>query len=83
MDEVYISLGGEPDGYKAEFRDVTAKGVSNLRIKGLRTQITDEEVQLQFALGIPKIRAVAKYRSSGTLILIQASGAGDYWGEYG
>lgn len=83
LDEVHISLGGGPDGYKAEFREVTAKGVSALRVKGLRTQITADEVQLQLALSIPKIRATAKYRSSGTLILVQASGAGDYWGEYG
>ncbi|XP_033216002.1 protein takeout [Belonocnema kinseyi] len=82
LDEVHISLGGGPDGYKAEFRGVTAKGVSALRVKGLRTQITTDEVQLQLALSIPKIRATAKYRSSGTLILVQASGAGDYWGEY-
>ena len=80
---MHIALGGGPDGYKAEFREVEAKGVSALRIKGLRTQITNDEVQLQLALTIPKIRAEAKYRSSGTLILVQASGAGDYWGEYG
>lgn len=32
---------------------------------------------------IPKIRAKAQYKSSGVLILVRASGAGDYWGEYG
>lgn len=32
---------------------------------------------------IPKIKATAHYRSSGILILVKASGAGDYWGEYG
>ncbi|XP_074104679.1 juvenile hormone binding protein 2 isoform X1 [Cotesia typhae] len=82
LDEVHISLGGGPDGYKAQFRDVAARGVSALRVTGLRTRITDDEVQLQLALHIPKIRANAKYRSSGKLILVQASGAGDYWGEY-
>ncbi|CAG5107881.1 Similar to to: Protein takeout (Drosophila melanogaster) [Cotesia congregata] len=65
LDEVHISLGGGPDGYKAQFRDVAAKGVSALRITGLRTRITDDEVQLQLALHIPKIRAAAKYRSNG------------------
>ncbi|XP_011690782.1 PREDICTED: protein takeout isoform X2 [Wasmannia auropunctata] len=44
--------------------------------------MTDDEVQLQLAFSIPRIRAAARYRSSGTLILVQASGAGDYWGEY-
>lgn len=83
LDELHIALGGGPDGYKAQFKDITAKGVSALRVTGLRTRLSDDEVQLQLALSIPKIRVAARYRSSGTLILVQASGAGDYWGEYG
>lgn len=31
---------------------------------------------------IPRINVKAQYRSSGVLILVRASGAGDYWGEY-
>jgi len=83
LDELHIALGGGPDGYRAQFKNITARGVSILRITGLRTRITDDEVQLQLAFSIPRIRAAARYRSSGTLILVQASGAGDYWGEYG
>lgn len=83
LDEVHIALGGGPDGYRGQFREITAKGVSALRVTGLRAKISEDEIQLQLALSIPRIRAVAKYRSSGTLILVQASGAGDYWGEYG
>ncbi|XP_031842169.1 juvenile hormone binding protein 2 isoform X1 [Nomia melanderi] len=82
LDELHIALGGGPDGYRAQFKDITAKGVSALRVTGLRARLSDDEVQLQLALSIPKIRAAAKYRSSGTLILVKASGAGDYWGEY-
>ncbi|KAK2576595.1 hypothetical protein KPH14_005265 [Odynerus spinipes] len=82
LDEVHITLGAGPDGYKAQFKDVNAKGVSALRVTGLRARLSDDEVQLQLILSIPRIRAAAKYRSSGTLILVQASGAGDYWGEY-
>ncbi|EFN85087.1 protein takeout [Harpegnathos saltator] len=82
LDELHIALGGGPDGYRAQFKDITAKGVSALRVTGLRTRLSDDEVQLQLALSIPKIRAAARYRSSGTLILVKASGAGDYWGEY-
>ncbi|XP_012537967.1 protein takeout [Monomorium pharaonis] len=82
LDELHIALGGGPNGYRAQFKNITARGVSSLRITGLRTRITDDEVQLQLAFSVPRIRAAAKYRSSGTLILVQASGAGDYWGEY-
>jgi hypothetical protein len=83
LDELHIALGGGPNGYKAQFKEIAARGVSAVRVTGLRARVADDEVQLQLALSIPKIRAVAKYRSSGTLILVQASGAGDYWGEYG
>lgn len=83
LDELHIALGGGPNGYRGQFKDITAKGVSNMRITGLRARLSDDEVQLQLAFSIPKIRAAARYRSSGTLILVQASGAGDYWGEYG
>ena len=31
---------------------------------------------------IPRIVVNAKYSSSGVLLLVQASGKGDYWGEY-
>ncbi|EFN67286.1 Circadian clock-controlled protein [Camponotus floridanus] len=82
LDELHIALGGGPNGYRAQFRNITARGVSTLRVTGLKTRLSDDEVQLQLAFNIPKIRAAAKYRSSGTLILVQASGAGDYWGEY-
>ncbi|KAF7386006.1 hypothetical protein HZH66_011848 [Vespula vulgaris] len=82
LDELHIALGGGPDGYKAQFMDINAKGVSSLKVTGLRVRLSDDEVQLQLVLSIPRIRAAAKYRSSGTLILVQASGAGDYWGDY-
>lgn len=32
---------------------------------------------------IPRIKVKAQYESTGILILVRASGAGDYWGEYG
>lgn len=32
---------------------------------------------------IPKIKVRADYESSGVLILVQASGSGEYWGVYG
>lgn len=83
LDELHISLGGGPNGYKAQFKEVAARGVSAVEVTGLRARLSDDEVQLQLSLSIPKIRAAAQYRSSGTLILVQASGAGDYWGEYG
>lgn len=42
-----------------------------------------DTLQFQMTFEIPHIRVRAQYRSSGVLILVRASGAGDYWGEYG
>jgi hypothetical protein len=42
-----------------------------------------ETLQFQLTLDIPKIKTTSQYKSSGVLILLQASGSGDYWGEYG
>uniref|UniRef100_A0A1B0CU12 Putative hemolymph juvenile hormone binding protein tabanus bromius n=1 Tax=Lutzomyia longipalpis TaxID=7200 RepID=A0A1B0CU12_LUTLO len=41
-----------------------------------------DTLQFQLTMEIPKIKVRAQYRSSGVLILVQASGAGDYWGQY-
>lgn len=40
-------------------------------------------LQFQLTFSIPKISAIAHYRSSGVLIMVQATGGGEYWGEYG
>lgn len=42
-----------------------------------------DTLQFQMTFEIPRIRVKAQYRSTGVLILVKASGAGDYWGEYG
>lgn len=47
----------------------------------LRSDI--DTLQFQLTFEIPRIQVKAQYRSSGVLILVKASGAGDYWGEYG
>ncbi|KAL7294606.1 hypothetical protein TKK_0011912 [Trichogramma kaykai] len=82
LDELYIQLGDGPNGYKANFNDIEARGVSAVQVTALRSRIDDEEVQIQMTLDIPTIRAIAKYRSSGQLLLVKASGGGDYWGQY-
>ena len=76
-----IALGNGADGYRATFNNIAAYGVSNLTVSNVRSDI--ETLQFQLTFEIPRIRTRAKYRSSGVLILIQASGSGDYWGDYG
>lgn len=80
IDEIHLSLGSGPNGYRATFRDIEAYGVSNLTVNSVRSDMNTMQFQLSFT--IPKISVLAKYRSSGVLIMVQASGGGDYWGEY-
>uniref|UniRef100_A0A182UB22 Uncharacterized protein n=1 Tax=Anopheles melas TaxID=34690 RepID=A0A182UB22_9DIPT len=80
VDEISIALGSGPDGYRASFRNIEAYGVSNLSIVNVRSDI--DSMQFQMTIEIPKIKATAQYQSSGVLLLLQASGAGEYWGEY-
>lgn len=81
IDEIGIALGTGPDGYRASFHDIEAFGVSNLTVTNVRTNLDTYQFQLTFY--VPRITVKAKYKSSGVLILVKASGAGDYWGEYG
>ncbi|EFA03555.2 protein takeout [Tribolium castaneum] len=80
IDEIGIALGSGPDGYRASFRNIHAYGVSNITVTGVRSDVDSN--QFQFTLYIPKISARANYESSGVLMLVQASGGGEYWGEY-
>ncbi|XP_044752567.1 protein takeout [Coccinella septempunctata] len=80
IDEIGIALGGGPDGYRATFKNIEAYGVSNTTVTAVRSDI--DTYQFQYTMYIPKISAKAQYQSSGILILVQASGGGNYWGEY-
>ncbi|KAL1380358.1 hypothetical protein pipiens_003587 [Culex pipiens pipiens] len=80
VDEISIALGSGPDGYRASFKNIEAFGVSNLTFVNIRSDI--DTLQFQMTLEIPRIKAKAQYKSSGVLLLLQASGSGEYWGEY-
>ncbi|KAF2899002.1 hypothetical protein ILUMI_07169 [Ignelater luminosus] len=80
IDEIGIALGNGPNGYRATFRNINAYGISNMTITAVRSDLDTH--QFQFTLYIPHISARAKYVSTGILLLVQASGGGDYWGEY-
>ncbi|XP_055850306.1 protein takeout [Episyrphus balteatus] len=80
IDEIGIVLGTGPDGYRAVFRNIQAYGVGNITVTNVRSDI--ETMQFQLTCEIPRIKVKAQYRSTGVLILVKASGAGEYWGEY-
>ncbi|GLG98430.1 Circadian clock-controlled protein [Gryllus bimaculatus] len=71
IDEVAIRLGGGDDGYRADFRDIHAYGVSNLTVTNVRSDL--DTLQFQLSFYVPRISARARYRSSGKLLMMQAS----------
>lgn len=81
VDEVGLTLGSGPDGYRGTFRNIKAYGVSNQTITQVRSDL--DTYQFQYTFYIPHISVRAQYRSSGVLIFVQATGGGDYFGEYG
>lgn len=80
IDEIHLALGSGPDGYRATFRDINAYGVSNMTVIGARSDLSSN--QFQFTFYVPKISVRGHYRSSGVLIMVPATGGGEYWGEY-
>lgn len=54
--------------------------IKQFYIKTFRSDIDSLQYQLTFE--IPRIVVNAQYDSSGVLLLVKASGKGDYWGEY-
>uniref|UniRef100_A0A8D8LL64 Circadian clock-controlled protein n=1 Tax=Cacopsylla melanoneura TaxID=428564 RepID=A0A8D8LL64_9HEMI len=80
IDEIHLALGSGPNGYRATFKEVTAYGVSNMTVIGARSDLSSN--QFQFTFHVPKISIRAHYRSSGVLIMVPATGGGEYWGEY-
>ncbi|CAK1600166.1 unnamed protein product [Parnassius mnemosyne] len=80
IDELSIALGSGPDGYRATFKDIHASGANNMTITNVRSDL--DTYQFQLTLFGPHISARARYRSSGVLLLVRASGGGEYWGEY-
>ncbi|XP_070504021.1 protein takeout-like isoform X1 [Chironomus tepperi] len=82
IDEISISLGDpeDEDAYRATFRNIEAYGVSNITLAKVRSDIDTYQFQLTYE--IPRIRVRSNFESSGVLLLIKASGNGDYWGDY-
>ncbi|KAG5672045.1 hypothetical protein PVAND_002207 [Polypedilum vanderplanki] len=80
VDAIDIALGDTEDAYRATFTDIEAYGVSNISLARVRSDIDTYQFQLTYE--IPRIKVRSSFKSSGVLLLIKASGSGDYWGEY-
>ncbi|XP_055546592.1 uncharacterized protein LOC129730946 [Wyeomyia smithii] len=76
MDQLSLQLTGGPQGYRINLKNMEVYGASNFTVKNIKLSSGDEPFEAR--LTIPKLVIHAKYTSSGVLIIIPASGAGDF-----
>ncbi|EAT34432.1 AAEL013327-PA [Aedes aegypti] len=76
MDQLSLQLTGGPQGYRINLKNMQVFGASNFTVKTLKLSEGNEPFEAR--LTIPKLLIHAKYTSSGVLIIIPASGAGDF-----
>ncbi|EDV91225.1 uncharacterized protein LOC6568093 [Drosophila grimshawi] len=77
MDSLALQLTDGPQGYKITLKNVEAFGASNFEVKSLKLGVNGGE-PFKARIIMPKLKIEAKYTSSGTLLIIPASGGGDF-----
>lgn len=76
MDTLSLQLTDGPQGYKITLKNMDVFGSSEFQVKSMKISENGEPFKARIV--IPKLRIDAKYTSSGVLIIIPASGGGDF-----
>ncbi|KAM8704551.1 hypothetical protein ACLKA7_009064 [Drosophila subpalustris] len=77
MDSLALQLTEGPQGYKITLKNMEAFGASNFEVKSLKLGENGGE-PFKARIFMPKLKIEAKYTSSGVLLIIPASGGGDF-----
>ncbi|ALC45332.1 CG1124 [Drosophila busckii] len=77
MDSLSLQLTDGPQGYKITLKNMDVFGVSNYHIKSMKLGVNGGE-PFKAQIEMPKLKIEAKYTSSGVLLIIPASGGGDF-----
>lgn len=77
MDSLALQLTEGPQGYKITLKNMEAFGASNFEVKSLKLGDNGGE-PFKARIVMPKLKIEAKYSSSGVLLIIPASGGGDF-----
>lgn len=80
MDELSLSITGGPNGYKVTLQDVDVFGASNFSVSKLK--LSENGKPFEAKIKLPELRIAAKYKSSGVLLIIPASGNGTFNGRF-
>uniref|UniRef100_A0A1B0CU13 Uncharacterized protein n=2 Tax=Lutzomyia longipalpis TaxID=7200 RepID=A0A1B0CU13_LUTLO len=81
MDNLALQLTGGPQGYRVNLKNMEVFGASNFTVKSIKLSENNKPFEARIAM--PKLVIKAKYFSSGVLIIIPASGSGDFAGAFG
>ncbi|KAH8294886.1 hypothetical protein KR018_003858, partial [Drosophila ironensis] len=76
MDTLALQLTEGPQGYKITLKNMEAFGASNFQVKSLKLSENNEPFKAKIVM--PKLKIEAKYTSSGVLLILPASGGGDF-----
>lgn len=76
MDHLQLQLTGGPQGYRIHLRNMEVFGASNFTVEELK--LSEGGKPFQASIAIPRLNIRAKYQSTGVLIIIPASGNGDF-----
>lgn len=77
MDSLSLQLTEGPQGYKITLKNMEAFGASNYKVESLKLGANGGE-PFKARIIMPKLKIEAKYTSSGVLLIIPASGGGDF-----
>ncbi|XP_037812572.1 uncharacterized protein LOC119604168 [Lucilia sericata] len=76
MNTLALQLTDGPQGYKITLKNMEVFGASNFQVKSMKLSENGEPFEAKILL--PKLKIEAKYTSSGVLLIIPASGGGDF-----
>lgn len=76
MDQLSLQLTGGPQGYRINLKNMEVFGASNFTVRSIK--LAEDNKPFEARLTIPRLTIHAKYTSSGVLIIIPASGSGDF-----
>ncbi|XP_017081777.1 uncharacterized protein LOC108115040 [Drosophila eugracilis] len=80
MDTLALQLTEGPQGYKITLKNMEAFGASNFQVKSLKLSEGSEPFKAKIVM--PKLKIEAKYTSSGVLLILPASGGGDFHANF-
>jgi len=76
MDALALQLTDGPQGYKITLKNMEVFGASNFQVKSMTLSENGEPFKARIIM--PKLKIEAKYTSSGVLLIIPASGSGEF-----